>query len=183
MKAKYDQLNQVISTYSLDQYQPDIKTFEKRDVWRPLGFNGFTKGDCEDFALGYFYQLRALGWSDQSMRIAICKLFSGQMHAVLLVDTENGTFALDGRKRFALPYRSRVLRVKKWYGCGGPMAAEWQCIIQPTGPLPQGMRGGAPLSEAVKVSGVSSVPPGLMEYQEYLRGQDGEGQKQISVNH
>ena len=166
----YKQLHEVVTFYSLDQYQRDSKTYLKLDHWRPLGFAGVVKGDCEDFALGYYCLLWDLGWPAERLSLATCLLYSGQMHCVLLAETENGTFVLDCRHRFALPYRSRILSVKKWYACGGPLDQMWCKIVQPTGSIQAGIQNGAPVSEKIEVSGNTAIPAGLSEFQKHFAG-------------
>lgn len=76
------------------------------DIWREPG----TEGDCEDYAIAKMAKLIAAGWPRGALRLAICQFLKlGRYmkevsrwvtHAVLHVDTDHGTWAMDNRKTF-----------------------------------------------------------------------------------
>ncbi|HEY0834483.1 MAG TPA: DUF6647 family protein [Azospirillum sp.] len=72
---------------------PDVEWRGEEDVW---SYPVLGHGDCEDFVLEKIRRLMNLGFSRAAMSIAIVydkKLMSP--HAILLVDTSDGTFVLD----------------------------------------------------------------------------------------
>ncbi|MFL5333683.1 MAG: transglutaminase-like cysteine peptidase [Geminicoccaceae bacterium] len=54
-----------------------------------------TSGDCEDYALAKQTELRAAGVPAGAARLVTARLGSGEMHAVLAVETSRGTLILD----------------------------------------------------------------------------------------
>ncbi|MFA7276902.1 MAG: transglutaminase-like cysteine peptidase [Pseudobdellovibrionaceae bacterium] len=80
------------------RYIGDNRNWGKSDYWEtPVEF--MTRGgDCEDFAIAKYASLRALGVSDNAMRIAIVKdMQKGIPHAILIVYTEDGPMVLDNQ--------------------------------------------------------------------------------------
>jgi predicted transglutaminase-like cysteine proteinase len=61
------------------------------DLWQLA----VTSGDCEDYALAKQAELRAAGVPAGAARLATARLASGEMHAVLAVETSRGTLILD----------------------------------------------------------------------------------------
>ncbi len=61
------------------------------EVWQyPKG-----AGDCEDYALEKRRKLIAAGWPEKSLRMATARNPKGNLHAVLIVVTEQGDYVLD----------------------------------------------------------------------------------------
>lgn len=80
------------------RYINDNKNWGRSDYWEtPVEF--FTRGgDCEDFAITKYASLRALGVSDDRMRIAIVKDMEKNIpHAILIVYGDTGTYVLDNQ--------------------------------------------------------------------------------------
>lgn len=73
-------------------YRSDADLYDRSEFWEIAA----GEGDCEDYALAKRQRLRALGWPEESLRIAVCT-YKGQGHAVLTVDTDAGTWVLDNR--------------------------------------------------------------------------------------
>ncbi len=106
-QAKFIRLAQVNAfVNNLITYRSDTK-----DIWREPG----TEGDCEDYAIAKMAKLMKHGWPRGALRLAICKFYRyGQplsdpgrwvIHAVLHVDTDHGTWAMDNRHAFIKRYR------------------------------------------------------------------------------
>ncbi len=79
------------------------------DDWRVAD----TVGDCEDYALAKGVRLEGYGWPRGALRITLCYVVLSdrwQAHAVLMVETDHGTWVLDNRMKYPrlwkrLPYR------------------------------------------------------------------------------
>ncbi|AHG48957.1 hypothetical protein RLEG12_08440 (plasmid) [Rhizobium leguminosarum bv. trifolii CB782] len=76
------------------------------DVWSI----GVTTGDCEDFALTKRKKLLQLGWSSESLRIAVATTSSGEGHAILIAETSEGDLVLDNRFDAIKDWRKTDLR-------------------------------------------------------------------------
>jgi predicted transglutaminase-like cysteine proteinase len=88
-------VNQAINRFD---YAEDAVTYGHDDYWAtPMEF--FTKGggDCEDFAIAKYALLRAMGISEDLMRIVIVETDTGTAHAVLVIDSEQGQIVLDNQ--------------------------------------------------------------------------------------
>jgi predicted transglutaminase-like cysteine proteinase len=73
----------------------DQSVYGRQDFWAlPLAHGGGA-GDCEDFVLEKRRMLRALGYTEHQMSIAIVRTPWGEKHAVLLVATPQGDAVLD----------------------------------------------------------------------------------------
>lgn len=64
------------------------------DNWSPIDDSG---GDCDSYAVAKLHRLRALGWPIAALRLALCYVETGEYHAVLSVDTDDGERILDNR--------------------------------------------------------------------------------------
>ena len=73
-------------------YRSDPELYGRPEFWTEAA----GAGDCEDYALAKRQRLRALGWPEESLRLAVCT-YKGAGHAVLTVDTDAGTWVLDNR--------------------------------------------------------------------------------------
>ncbi|MBB4294159.1 putative transglutaminase-like cysteine proteinase [Rhizobium leguminosarum] len=76
------------------------------DVWSV----DVTAGDCEDFALTKRKKLMQLGWSSQSLKIAVAITNNGEGHAVLIAKTSEGDLVLDNRFNAIKDWRKTDLR-------------------------------------------------------------------------
>lgn len=57
------------------RYKRDISHWKKKDYWAsPYEFLGSGAGDCEDYAIGKYFSLRALGIPDSKLRLTYVKL-------------------------------------------------------------------------------------------------------------
>lgn len=81
-------------------YVDDRANWGKSDYWEtPFEFLKYG-GDCEDFAIAKYMSLKALGVSEDRLRIAIVHdLIKNIPHAVLVVYTEEGPLVLDNQSK------------------------------------------------------------------------------------
>lgn len=82
------------------RYVSDEKNWFTSDYWAtPIEF--FNRGgDCEDFVIAKFFSLRVIGVPDEAMRLAIVNdRVKGIMHAVLIVNTDEGPLVLDNQNK------------------------------------------------------------------------------------
>lgn len=70
-----------------------------QDVWSV----GVRYGDCEDFALAKRRELLRANLPSAAIRIVVAKTASGEAHALLAVNTNQGLFALDNLRDEILP--------------------------------------------------------------------------------
>ncbi|MBL8544353.1 MAG: transglutaminase-like cysteine peptidase [Hyphomonadaceae bacterium] len=90
----------------------DNEAYGVEEYWaRPLlsGTSGQVRGDCEDYALEKRARLIALGWAPETLAITIAIAPRVGLHAVLVVQTDQGDLVLDNlysapQALAALPY-------------------------------------------------------------------------------
>lgn len=70
------------------------------DDWRPGDENG---SDCDSYAVAKLRRLVAAGIPVESLRLACVYVETGEYHAVLIVETSEGSFMLDNRKPYPVP--------------------------------------------------------------------------------
>lgn len=92
-----------VNTYVNRRVRPmtDQEIYNRPEVWE-YPVNG--KGDCEDYVLLKKRYLEALGLPSEALMIAVVLDEKGGGHAVLLVRTDRGDFALDNRRNAILPW-------------------------------------------------------------------------------
>jgi predicted transglutaminase-like cysteine proteinase len=81
-------------------YKSDPERYNSPEFWTEIDSNG---GDCEDFALAKRAALLAAGADHSDLHLATCFIETGGFHAVLVVDTNEGSFVLDNRFPFPMP--------------------------------------------------------------------------------
>ena len=74
-------------------YEADEEHYGAVNQWTLNAIGGY--GDCEDYSVSKREALRAAGFPDEALRIAIVKTPRGEYHAVLTVDTDKGVLVLD----------------------------------------------------------------------------------------
>lgn len=72
-----------------------------RDLWQIA----VGSGDCEDYALAKQAELRSAGLPAAATRLVTARIASGEMHAVLAVETSRGTLILDNLHPGPVPMR------------------------------------------------------------------------------
>ncbi len=95
---KDEQLAKVNRHMNLFRYITDPINWGVKDYWEiPKEF--FARfGDCEDYAIVKYFTLRALGWSENDMKIVILQDMNlGVAHAVLVVAFDNKQLVLDNQ--------------------------------------------------------------------------------------
>lgn len=75
-------------------YISDHGQYNKKDYWAKS-----YRGDCEDFALMCYTDLRKAGICPLSLRITRCITERGVGHAVLEIKTSDGVYVADNRQR------------------------------------------------------------------------------------
>ena len=83
-----------------------------RDLWQA----GAPSGDCEDYALTKRQRLLAAGLPGAALHLATVLLPHGERHAVLAVDTDQGTLVLDNLRPRIVPLRDLPYA---WLGAQG----------------------------------------------------------------
>lgn len=73
----------------------DAKTYGRTDVWALPLQSGALAGDCEDYVLEKRKALIEAGVAPQNLSIAVAITQDKQVHAVLLVNTDQGELVLD----------------------------------------------------------------------------------------
>ena len=91
------------------RYREDSDVWGAHDYWAtPREFFG-QGGDCEDYAIAKYVALRALGVPAARLFVLVVKdQLVGSMHAVLVVDSEDGPLVLDNRSDLIVPWRDFV---------------------------------------------------------------------------
>lgn len=80
------------------RYIVDSKNWGKSDYWATPAEFMERGGDCEDFAIAKYTALRALGVPEERLRLAIVQdQLKNIPHAILIVYTDEGAFALDNQ--------------------------------------------------------------------------------------
>lgn len=95
-----EQIREVNSYINEVKYISDNKNWGKSDYWAtPIEF--FSRGgDCEDFAIAKYASLKALGMSDDNLRLAIVHdKIKNIPHAILIVYANDGVFILDNQEK------------------------------------------------------------------------------------
>lgn len=102
IQKQMDAINRFINAYP---YVEDIVNWGVLDYWEtPYEFQE-KSGDCEDYAIAKFMSLRALGVSNDDMRIEIVKDLNlgGIIHAILVVFVDGKPYVLDNQIKQVIP--------------------------------------------------------------------------------
>ncbi len=101
--SRTEQMVRVNNFANARQYIKDRANYGLSDYWaRPVDFLR-SSGDCEDYAIFKYASLKALGFSDQDMRLVVGILDDGTPHAVLQVSAPTGSLILDNRFTRLIP--------------------------------------------------------------------------------
>jgi predicted transglutaminase-like cysteine proteinase len=106
LREQVDEVNAFINKYP---YIEDIVNWGVEDYWEtPYEFQR-RNGDCEDFAIAKYMSLRALGVSDDILRVTIVRDLNlgGIIHAILTISMDGETVMLDNQIKQVMP----VLRI------------------------------------------------------------------------
>ena len=99
-QPQLEQIREVNGYINQVKYINDNKNWGKSDYWAtPIEF--FSRGgDCEDFAIAKYASLKALGMSDDNMRIAIVHdKIKNIPHAILIVYADDDIYVLDNQEK------------------------------------------------------------------------------------
>lgn len=75
-------------------YVADAHRYKTPEFWAKIDKDG---GDCEDAAIGKLNRLVEMGWPIEPLRLATCYVGTGEYHAVLVADLDDGQVVLDNR--------------------------------------------------------------------------------------
>lgn len=98
-----------------------LRTYEHKDgtPWR--ADQTLTAGDCNDMALGRRAALAAAGFPMGALRPAYVRNMHDEAHLVLTIDTDHGTFVVDGLQPMLQPWqrapfkwKSRLVTGMQW---------------------------------------------------------------------
>lgn len=133
-------LNAVNTWFNFIPYQSDEKNYGQSDYWASLyEFVARGSGDCEDYVIGKYYTLKALGVDPNKMKFAYVIYQNRQgksiSHMVLVYlktpnpKTKEDYLILDNNNRKLLPASKRpditkVIRMIN--GDTGPKSKKWQ---------------------------------------------------------
>lgn len=97
-------MRRVNAFHNETRYILDIVNWQIEDYWAsPYQFLD-KDGDCEDYAIAKFMSLRALGFSNEQMRIVVLRDLNLRVaHAVLVVDLGGVKYVLDNQISDAVP--------------------------------------------------------------------------------
>lgn len=96
--SELDKVEAVNAYYNKVRYVEDKNNFGQSDYWQtPAEFTS-RGGDCEDYAIAKYTALKALGFDESQMRLAIVQdTWKGIPHAILIVYTSEGAKFLDNQ--------------------------------------------------------------------------------------
>jgi predicted transglutaminase-like cysteine proteinase len=96
-----EKINHVNTLVNQRPYIDDQKVFGNKGYWEATPVRFLSQGgDCKDYALTKYASLRALGFSDEQMRIAIVKdKIKSVSHAVLIVSLNGKNYVLDNQEK------------------------------------------------------------------------------------
>jgi len=100
-------------------YMTDFEQYGIPEMWRLARPGGYE--DCDGYMLTKWRSLLDKGWPAEKLVLALCWVETGEYHAVLVAETDQGVFALDNRHPSPmvpskLPYRwDKGLRGTEWH--------------------------------------------------------------------
>ena len=104
--GRYEQIVAVNRWLNQRPYIEDIDNWGRSDYWQTPGQFLSRNGDCEDYSIAKYYTLKALGWSEESLRMVVLRdTVRGIAHAVLAVEYNGENYILDNLASEPLPDR------------------------------------------------------------------------------
>jgi len=99
-----EKMRRVNSFHNKARYILDIVNWRMEDYWAtPIQFLD-RNGDCEDYAIAKFMSLRALGFSNDQLRIVVLRDLNLKLaHAILVVDLNGQKYVLDNQIATTVP--------------------------------------------------------------------------------
>lgn len=96
--SELEKIKAVNAYYNKIRYIEDKNNFGKSDYWQTPDEFVSRGGDCEDFAIAKYAALKAMGFSESQLRLAIVQdTWKGLPHAILIVYTAEGPKFLDNQ--------------------------------------------------------------------------------------
>ena len=109
------QLRAVNTFFNRWPYKQDRALYGVREYWATPAEFMARAGDCEDFAIAKYFTLRALGYSEESLRIIVLyDRIRGVGHAVLAVMTDDDILILDNQSDPVFSH-ARYKHYVPWY--------------------------------------------------------------------
>lgn len=106
----------------------DVEAFGANDVWALPIEDGSAKGNCKHYALEKQHALIAAGVPAADLSLAIVRTSWGEMHAVLLVSTDQGELVLDNLRSAIVAWRDEDYTWIERQKPGDPMT--WVTVAQ-----------------------------------------------------
>ena len=106
------------------RYRTDLDLYRQPEFWAIAD----DAGDCEDYALAKRQRLLALGWPLEALRLATCRIETGEGHAVLTIDTDAGAYVLDNRHAGVRAWRDLPYQWDRRQAAGG---SHWVSVESP----------------------------------------------------
>lgn len=97
----------VNAAVNLLPFVDDAEKYRLPDFWTSIDDAG--AGDCDDYSIGKLRRLVQLGWPVEKLHLACCYVETGEYHAVLIVETPEGSYMLDNRQPEPAPIASLEL--------------------------------------------------------------------------
>ena len=95
-ESRYTQMVGVHRWLNRYKYITDDRLWGRSDYWATPGQFTELSGDCEDYSIAKYYTLKALGWSDEDLRLVVLQdTVRGIPHAVLAVNYNGENYILD----------------------------------------------------------------------------------------
>ena len=118
MSLTYDVMEKVNAEVNAAvAYTPDPEKYSSADWWEDALDEG-NQGDCEDYAIAKLRRLIALGWKREELKLGLCKVETGEYHAVLVVTCDGQDWVLDNRHPFPTRWEDLPYKWDKFYMFG-----------------------------------------------------------------
>lgn len=96
--SELEKVQAVNAHFNRVRYIEDKNNWGTSDYWETPAEFASRGGDCEDFAIAKYAALKALGFAESQMRLAIVQdTWKGLPHAILIVYTADGAKFLDNQ--------------------------------------------------------------------------------------
>lgn len=110
------QINRVNDMMNAVDYVTDNKNYGQSDYWATLSEFLNRGGDCEDFAIAKYVSLKALGFPEERLRIAIVHdNYKNIPHAILIVYANDNAYVLDNQMKKVMRASELSERYKPLY--------------------------------------------------------------------
>ncbi|MGB0749655.1 MAG: transglutaminase-like cysteine peptidase [Magnetospiraceae bacterium] len=104
--APATQLNKVNRFMNKRRYINDPINWGVKDYWASPNEFFSKNGDCEDYSISKYISLKALGWSDDALRIVVLQDLNLRLgHAVLVVNLDGKHLLLDNQQSSVIETR------------------------------------------------------------------------------